>query len=93
MACHDADPNMGWFECGVTMGVDHRRKGYAAEAVGMLLRFMFAERRYHRCEARILAHNTASLALHRRLGFAEEGRLRDRVGLLAEDFTQLHATD
>ena len=31
----------------VTIGAEHRRKGYAAEAVVLLLRFMFAERRYH----------------------------------------------
>jgi RimJ/RimL family protein N-acetyltransferase len=96
---------MGWFEYGVTLGADHRRKGYATEAVVMLLRFMFAERRYHKCEARILAHNEASLALHRRLGFVEEGRLRDRayfggrhhdlvvMGILADEFVHLHATD
>ena len=86
----------------VTVLPEHRRKGYAAEAVVMLLRFMFAERRYHRCEARIFAHNQASLALHRGLGFVEEGRLRDRVylagrhhdlvvlGLLADEFAPLH---
>ncbi|MGW1752574.1 GNAT family N-acetyltransferase [Streptomyces sp. NPDC002092] len=100
---HHADPRAGWFEYGVTISADHRRKGYAAEAVVLLLRFMFAERRYHKCEARIFAHNEASLALHRRLGFVEEGRLRDRVflsgrhrdlvvmGLLAGEFTQLHS--
>lgn len=100
---HHADPRAGWFEYGVTIGADHRRKGYAAEAVALVLRFMFAERRYHKCEARIFAHNEASLALHRRLGFVEEGRLRDRVflsgrhrdlvvmGMLAGEFTQLHS--
>jgi RimJ/RimL family protein N-acetyltransferase len=96
---HHADPRAGWFEHGVTLSAEHRRKGYAAEAVVMVLRFMFAERRYHRCETRIFAHNNASLALHRRLGFVEEGRLRDRVflsgrhhdlvvlGLIADEFT------
>lgn len=100
---HQADPGAGWFEYGVTIGADHRRKGYAAEAVVLLLRFMFAERRYHKCEARIFAHNEASLAFQRRLGFVEEGRLRDRVffagrhhdlvvmGLLAGEFAQLHS--
>ncbi|WP_371649361.1 MULTISPECIES: GNAT family N-acetyltransferase [unclassified Streptomyces] len=100
---HQADPRAGWFEYGVTVGADHRGKGYAAEAVVMLLRFMFAERRYHKCEARIFAHNEASLALHRRLGFVEEARLRDHVflagrhhdlvmmGMLAEEFAQLHS--
>ncbi|MBB5122309.1 acetyltransferase [Streptomyces eurocidicus] len=100
---HHADPRAGWFEYGVTMGADHRRKGYAAEAVVMLLRFMFAERRYHRCGARIFAHNEASLALQLRLGFVEEGRLRDHVffagqyhdlvmmGMLADEFAHLHS--
>ncbi|WP_432196619.1 GNAT family N-acetyltransferase [Streptomyces sp. bgisy027] len=100
---HQADPRAGWFEYGITIGADHRRKGYAAEAVVMLLRFMFAERRYHKCQARIFAHNEASLTLHRRLGFVEEGRLRDHVflagqhhdlimmGVLADEFAQLHS--
>ncbi|MGJ5749043.1 RimJ/RimL family protein N-acetyltransferase [Streptomyces puniciscabiei] len=100
---YHTDPRAGWFEYGITIGAGHRRKGYAAEAAVLLLRFMFAERRYHRCEARIFAHNEASLALHRRLGFVEEGRLRDRVflggrhrdlvvmGILAEEFAHLHA--
>ncbi|NBM15909.1 GNAT family N-acetyltransferase [Streptomyces sp. GC420] len=100
---HHGDPRAGWFEHGVTIGADHRRKGYAAEAVVMLMRFMFAERRYHKCQARIFAHNEASLALHRRLGFVEEGRLRDHVfsvggyhdlvmmGMLVDEFTQAHS--
>ncbi|WP_327433953.1 GNAT family N-acetyltransferase [Streptomyces sp. NBC_01236] len=100
---HQADPTAGWFEYGVTIGADHRRKGYAAEAVVLLLRFMFAERRYHKCEARIFAHNESSLGFQRRLGFVEEGRLRDRVffagrhhdlvvmGLLASEFAQLQS--
>lgn len=98
-----ADPCAGRFEYGITMAAGHRRKGYATEAAVMLLRFMFGERRYHKCEARIFGHNEASLALHRRLGFAEEGRLRDHVfsagrhhdlvvmGILAHEFTQRHA--
>ncbi|WP_369252422.1 GNAT family N-acetyltransferase [Streptomyces sp. R41] len=99
---HRADPHAGWFEYGITIGADHRRKGYAAEAVVLLLRFMFTERRYHKCEARVFAHNEASLALHRGLGFVEEGRLRDHVylagrhhdlvilGMLADEFARLH---
>jgi RimJ/RimL family protein N-acetyltransferase len=92
----------GWFECDVVIGADHRRKGYAAEAVVLLLRFMFAERRYHKCLAAVLAHNEASLALFRRLGFIEEGRLREHVffagghhdlvmmGVLADEFDRRH---
>lgn len=104
VSSHSADPRAGRFEYGVTIGADHRRKGYAAEAVVLLLRFMFAERRYHKCEARVLAHNEASLALHRRLGFVEEGRLRAHeflagrhqdlvlMGMLAEEFAELYSS-
>lgn len=100
-----ADPHAGRFVYGITMEAGHRRKGYATEAAVLLLRFFFAERRYHKCEARIFAHNAASLALHRRLGFVEEGRLRDHVflagrhqdlvvmGLLADEFARLHPVD
>ncbi|MFF0834806.1 MULTISPECIES: GNAT family N-acetyltransferase [unclassified Streptomyces] len=99
---YHADARAGWFEYGVMIGADQRHKGYASEAVVMLLRFMFAERRYHKCQARVFAYNEGSLALHRRLGFVEEGRLREHVflvgryhdlvlmGMLAEEFSQLH---
>ncbi|MFC8665436.1 GNAT family N-acetyltransferase [Streptomyces sp. NPDC057199] len=102
VSSNQADPQAGRFEYGVTVGAGHRRKRYAAEAVVMLLRFMFAERRYHKCEARVFAHNQGSLALHHRLGFVEEGRLRDHVflagrhhdlvllGILADEFARLH---
>ncbi|MEU6603398.1 GNAT family N-acetyltransferase [Streptomyces flaveolus] len=100
-----ADPRAGWFELGITIGADYRRSGYAKEALLLVMRFMFAERRYHKCEARIFAYNEASLAVSRRLGFIEEGRLRDRVflagqhrdvvvmGMLAPEFAQLHSMD
>jgi RimJ/RimL family protein N-acetyltransferase len=97
-----ADPVAGSFEYGITIGAAHRRKGYASEAVTLLLRFLFAERRHHRCQAQILAYNDGSLALHRRLGFTEEGRRRDAafadgrhhdivvMGMLADEFARLH---
>ncbi|MFF4827135.1 GNAT family N-acetyltransferase [Streptomyces sp. NPDC001312] len=92
----------GWFEFDVVIGAGHRRKGYAAEAVVLLLRFMFTERRYHKCLAAVLAPNEASLTLFRRLGFTEEGRLREHVffagghhdlvmmGMLADEFDRRH---
>lgn len=101
---HRTGPCSGWFELDVTISVDHRRKGYATEAVALLLHFMFAERRYHKCLAAILADNEASLALFRRLGFTEEGRLRKHVffagrhhdlvmmGMLANEFDERRTT-
>ncbi|MFE3162661.1 GNAT family N-acetyltransferase [Streptomyces sp. NPDC059224] len=99
---HRTGPRSGWFECDVMIGGEHRRRGYAAEALVLLLRFMFTERRYHKCLAAIFAHNEASLTLFGRLGFTEEGCLREHVffagrhhdlvmmGMLAPEFDQRH---
>lgn len=65
LSTHGADPRAGRFGYGIGIGGAHQRRGYATEAVALLLRFMFGERRYHKCEARIYAYNEASLALHR----------------------------
>ncbi len=72
-----ADPHAGRFSYGVGIGQQYQRNGYANDAIGILLTFMFGERRYHKCEVGIYGFNEASLALHRKLGFQQEGRLRE----------------
>jgi len=76
VSVHRADPRSGLFEYGVTIGAEHRRRGYASEAARLVLRHQFEERRHHKATARVFAHNEPSLALQRGLGFTEEGRLR-----------------
>lgn len=95
---HAVDPRVGRFRYGIGIGREHQRRGYATEAVGLLLDFMFRERRNHKCEVEVYAFNEPSLALHRALGFREEGRLRDHefsagrhhdvvvLGVLAEEW-------
>lgn len=46
---------------------------------------MFEERRFQKCESGLYAYNEASMALHRKLGFVQEGRLR-RHAYLAGGF-------
>ncbi|MBC6456417.1 GNAT family N-acetyltransferase [Actinomadura sp. HBU206391] len=99
----DADPRAGHFSYGIVIGHRHQRSGYASEAISILLTFMFGERRYHKCEVGIHAFNEASIALHTKLGFVEEGRLRDHeyfagrhhdlimMGLTAEEFSERRA--
>jgi ribosomal-protein-alanine N-acetyltransferase len=47
------------------------------EAIGVLLQFGFEVRNLHRIEARVRRGNEASMRLLRRLGFQEEGLLRE----------------
>ncbi|HEY7596588.1 MAG TPA: GNAT family protein [Actinophytocola sp.] len=92
----------GRFHYGIAIGRDHQRHGYASDAIPLLLTYMFGERRFHKCEVRIYAFNEASIALHRKLGFQPEGRLRDHeyfagrhhdlvlMGLTKDEFTARH---
>jgi RimJ/RimL family protein N-acetyltransferase len=77
MSTNGADRRAGRFSYGVAIGRAHHRRGYASDAIPLLLAFMFGERRYHKCEVVIHAYNEASLTLHDKLGFQTEGRLRD----------------
>jgi RimJ/RimL family protein N-acetyltransferase len=99
---NEADQTNGTFSYGVGVGREHKGNGYAAEAVLLVMRFMFDERRFQKCEARVYDYNSASISLHRKLGFVEEGRLRRHLflageyrdelmfGMTAEEFHQLY---
>lgn len=75
----DADQGHGRFWYAVHIGRPYQRRGYAGDAVRILLGYMFNERRFHKCETGVYSFNEASVALHRKLGFVEEGRQRDHV--------------
>jgi RimJ/RimL family protein N-acetyltransferase len=72
----EADAVNGTFKFGVEIGPEHKGKGYAGEAVLLVMRYMFEERRFQKCESSVYAFNAASMSLHRKLGMVEEGRLR-----------------
>ncbi|WP_206061521.1 GNAT family N-acetyltransferase [Nonomuraea basaltis] len=100
---HQVDRVHGTFAYGISIGTPHHRKGYASDAIVVLLRYMFFERRFQKAEAWVYSSNDASLALHRRLGFVEEGRRRrshyangryhDEIlfGMTVEEFTERYA--
>ncbi|MEM6803792.1 MAG: GNAT family protein, partial [Bacteroidota bacterium] len=64
----------------------------------------FQELRYHKAMVGIYAFNEASLALHKKIGFKEEGSLREmlfagnqfhdllKLGLLKREFLQIRHT-
>ena len=73
---HSRHRKNGTFGFGVNVQREHRRKGYAENAVRILLKYAFLERRYQKCNSACVAINEASIQLHRKLGFVEEGRRR-----------------
>lgn len=67
-------------ELGIAItAVDRQGQGFAEEALRLLIAYCFEEMRLHRIFARIMSGNEPSLRLFRKLGFKEEGRLREHV--------------
>lgn len=54
-------------------------KGYAREALLMVIDYMFKERNIHRIQANILESNIQSLKMHEKCGYKIEGLMRDAV--------------
>ncbi|HZC06218.1 MAG TPA: GNAT family protein [Ktedonobacterales bacterium] len=95
---HHCDRRVGSFSYGVATLPQHRRLGYASEAILLVARYYFQELRYQKMNAQVYSFNIASLALHEKLGFVREGTLRRMVytggqhydlvefGMTAEEF-------
>ena len=79
ISLHSRHEKNGLFSFGVVISREHRRKRYAEEAVGILLKYGFWERRYQKCNSACAHTNDGSIALHRKLGFVEEGRRRRQL--------------
>jgi RimJ/RimL family protein N-acetyltransferase len=63
-------------ELGFTIAPPHQGQGYATEAAGLVLDYLFRARGKHRVHASCDARNTASAAVLERLGMRREGHLR-----------------
>jgi RimJ/RimL family protein N-acetyltransferase len=98
LTTHHCNRRVGTFGYGITIRRDQRGKGYAAEAIALVLRYYFRERRYQKVTVSVFDFNGASIRLHEKLGFQREGRLRRTAftkgrfcdellyGLTAEEF-------
>ncbi len=97
---HDVDMRNGTFSYGLGIYDNFRRKGYASEAVLLLMRYYFMELRMNKCNTAVYAFNEASLGLHDHLGFTREGLRRQvyftrgkycddvEFGMTREEFVQ-----
>jgi len=72
---HADDPRQ--CDIGFTISSEHQGRGYATEAVRLLLTYLFTERGKHRITAYCDPRNAASVALLERLGMRREGHLRE----------------
>ena len=79
ISLHSRDEKNGLFSFGIVIDRQHRRQGYAEDAVQIVLRYGFWERRYQKCNSACPHTNEASIRLHKKLGFLEEGRRRRQV--------------
>jgi RimJ/RimL family protein N-acetyltransferase len=79
ISTHATNRRVGSFAYGLTVGEEHRGRGYASEAVIMLLRYFFEELRYQKVTVTVYECNPASIALHEKLGYQLEGRVRRMV--------------
>ncbi len=89
LAIHHHEPLIGFARLGLSgvkaaklgyaIHADHWGHGYATAAVRTLVGFGFAHLDLHRITAAIGPDNKASIAVVKRLGFTEEGNLRDHV--------------
>jgi len=98
---HSRDPKNGTFGFGVAVYRDYRWQGYAVDAVRILLKYGFWEQRYQKCNSVCFLTNEASIRMHQKLGFIEEGRIRRNAffngtyhddvlfGMTREEFDQI----
>ena len=73
------NPRHGNFSFGVSIFREHRRNGYAENAVRLIMKYGFNELRFHKCNSECLDVNQESIQLHKKLGFKEEGRRRKMI--------------
>ncbi|HNT75641.1 MAG TPA: GNAT family protein [Anaerolineae bacterium] len=86
---HTCDRRVGSFMYGLAIGPDYRRRGYAAEAALLVMRYFFDELRYQKATVTVYSCNPASQKLHERLGFTLEGRVRRTVFTEGQHFDEL----
>jgi RimJ/RimL family protein N-acetyltransferase len=65
---------------GIVIGEkDYWSKGYGEEAARLLINYGFQQLNLHRISSAAAAFNERSIKLHKKLGFIEEGRLRQAM--------------
>lgn len=80
----------GTFKYGIAVLPEFRAQGYAAEMIRLVLRYYFHELNYHKVTPHVYSFNKASIRLHEKMGFVQEGRLRDMLFTNGEYYDEIH---
>lgn len=93
----------GTFKYGLGVVRDFWGKGYAKEAIKIVLKYYFLELRYQKVNVHVYSFNDRSMKLHESLGFQCEGRVRRAIytngsyhdevlyGMTIEEFTERYS--
>lgn len=105
ISSHSINRRIGSFAYGLSISEEYRGRGYASEAVVLFLRYFFEELRYQKVTISVYEFNPASIALHEKLGFQLEGRLRRTIythgrhcdelfyGMTCEEFAERYSSE
>ena len=92
-----------YFVYGIYIEDRFRGRGFAKEALTILLDYYFNEKGFRKAEAHVYGYNDGSRVFHEKFGFVLEGTLRGRIfsrgvansihiyGLLAQEFNERHS--
>jgi RimJ/RimL family protein N-acetyltransferase len=75
----DCDRRVGTFKYALAVCRPFWGRGYAREAITLVLRYYFRELRYQKVTVLVYSFNERSIRLHEQFGFTFEGRLRRMV--------------
>lgn len=75
---HGAEPETGCADLDIYLGEkEHWGRGYATDAMRTVCRYGFERMRLHRISLTVVAGNHAARRVYEKVGFVEEGRLRE----------------
>ena len=80
----------GTFKYGLALAPSQQGKGYGKEMIEMVLRFYFNELGYQKATPHVYSFNEASIKLHEKMGFMQEGRLRNMVYTEGRYFDEIY---
>lgn len=78
------DDVFGTAEVGYGIAPDHWERGYATDALGTVCRYAFQDRGLHKVYGRVFATNPGSQRVMEKVGFRDEGVLREEALVDAE---------